>query len=488
MKDQKWIRKEYETWDGAFRALAPIIRQQSVRVAAYTQVLFVQACASSWGKKTPMGAEQMHGRYAELAYKCGMYHQLGKALVPTEYQIFQKDFTEEEVAVYQKYTTDGRQLVARLQEQTLRNKAKRTGNEELATENITWMMIRESCQQHMERYDGTGYPDGRSGNEISPIAHIVGLAKELDRLASETKSEAPFAEAFNALCAMSGTAFDPELIKVLEKAHAKCYEVYQKYINYTLTIPQTIPLVDKSRNRPMGLKYSPMIDALEDKTTAYEAIPWFGGLRDEPDVLETISEVEAQLSRLDMVPDMSFYFMYEATDAILRIQNCKLGLDAIVLQMIPSFYTTGSQLQRFIKLFEDQPVEKSRLILTIPQSVLLEANKETVTVLNRYIRNGIQLMIDDWQPEQLSAQEVKALGIEYVRPDPELYLKKEVADVLTALPQQGITVYAKGVDDDNALRWLAACGVKHMRGTITGVAVTEDEMIRDEILRERRHG
>ena len=97
-------------------------------------------------------------------------------------------------------------------------------------------------------------------------------------------------------------------------------------------------------------------------------------------------------------------------------------------------------------------------------------------------------MIDDWQPEQLSAQEVKALGIEYVRPDPELYLKKEIADILTALPEQGITVYAKGVDDDNILRWLAACGVKHMRGTITGVAVTEDEMIRDEILRERRHG
>ena len=111
-----WKRKEYETWDEAFRALSPVIRQQSVRVASYTQVLFVQACSMSFGKDTATGAEQIKTKYAELSYKCGMYHQLGKALVPKEYQIWQNDFTEEEAAVYKKYTTDGRKLVAKLQE------------------------------------------------------------------------------------------------------------------------------------------------------------------------------------------------------------------------------------------------------------------------------------------------------------------------------------------------------------------------------------
>ena len=79
-----WTRKEFETWDEAFRALSPIIRQQSVRVASYTQALFVQACAMSFGKDSSPGAEQMKAKYAELSYKCGMYHQIGKALVPNE--------------------------------------------------------------------------------------------------------------------------------------------------------------------------------------------------------------------------------------------------------------------------------------------------------------------------------------------------------------------------------------------------------------------
>ena len=88
MKEQSWKRKEYETWDEAFRALTPVIRQQSVRVASYTQVLFAQACASSYGSQTADGAERMKSKFSDVAYKCGMYHQLGKALVPPEYQIF----------------------------------------------------------------------------------------------------------------------------------------------------------------------------------------------------------------------------------------------------------------------------------------------------------------------------------------------------------------------------------------------------------------
>ena len=50
MAEQNWKRKEYETWDEAFRGLAPTVRQQSVRVAAYTQVLFLQACTDGYGR------------------------------------------------------------------------------------------------------------------------------------------------------------------------------------------------------------------------------------------------------------------------------------------------------------------------------------------------------------------------------------------------------------------------------------------------------
>ena len=488
MKEQTWKRKEYDTWDEAFRALAPVIRQQSVRVASYAQVLFVQACASSYGTQTAEGAERMNGKFAELAYKCGMYHQLGKSLVPADYQVWQSDFTEEEQALYRKYTTDGRLLVARLQEKTLRTKSKRRGAEsveETPTENIPWLMIRETCQQHMEKWDGTGYPDGRRGNAISPIAQVVGLAKELDRLSSETKSEDPFAEAFDSLIVQSGKAFSPELIDVLRAAKAKCRAVYRKYLPYTLTVPKTIPLVEKKKDRPMGLEYKPIVNGAAGVTNAYEAAPWFGGLAENPDEKETIADVEEQLRRIGVVADMSFYFLYEAADALLRIENCKLNIDAIVLEMIPSFYSQGTQLQRFNKLWKDQPIDKSRLVITLPQKTYLTLNKENKEIVKRYLKNSVCVMLDSWNPENISAEEALDIGFTHVRVAPEAYLKHETADAIGALTAKGVAIYASGVESEDAMRWLAACGVTHICGT--GHLMDEDEMIKESLLREREH-
>ncbi len=486
MKEQTWKRKEYDTWDEAFRGLAPVIRQQSVRVASYAQVLFVQACASSYGTQTVEGVERMNGKYAELAYKCGMYHQLGKALVPAEYQVWQSDFTEEEQALYRKYTTDGRLLVARLQEKTLRQRTRRRGAdtaEEAPTENIPWLMIRETCGQHMERWDGTGYPEGKKGMEISPIAQVIGLAKELDRLTSETKSEDPFAEAYEKLLTEGGKAFSPELIDVLRAARAKCRAVYRKYLPYTLTIPKTIPLVEKKKDRPMGLDYSAVVNRESGSTVAYEAIPWFGGIAEDPNEKEEIADVEEQLCRIDLVADMSFYFLYEAADAVLRIENCKLDTEAIVLHMIPSFFSQESQLPRFQKLWKDQPIDKAKLVLAIPQIRYLELTKDGKDNVKRYIKNDISIMLDGWDNAVIPAQDVIEAGFTHVRISAASHLKHETADAIALLAEKEIVLYSDPAESEDASRWLTACGV--YRTSAMSHPIDEDEMIKESLLRER---
>ena len=488
---QNWKRTEYETWEEAFHGLAPVIRQQSVRVAAYTQALYVQACAGSFGTETREGSDRMHGQYADLAYKCGMYHQLGKALVPPEYQVWTADFTEEEQAVYRKYTTDGRLLVASLQEKSNRAKERRKGEFiEQPTRNIPWLMIRESCEQHMERWDGNGYPAGKSTTSISPIAQIVGLAKELDRLASETKSEDPFSEAYQILIDQSGTAWNPALIEVLKASRQKCRAIYNKYIHYTMTLPKTIPLVEKRKDRPMGLSYRPMAADAEGNIVAYEAIPWFGGILGRPGETEAAAELEGMLIRKKMVEDVSQYFLYEAADALLRIENCRLdSVRAVVLQMLPSFYQLNTQLQHFNQLFKDQPIPREMLLLTLPADTLMQATKHNAEIIERYLRNGIRLVLDGYNPEKhgekLPAEKLKAMGFVYLRFDPATYMKQETANTMNLLRQDGFILLGTGADSHDILGWLAACGVAFMSGTITGVTVNEDEMIRDSLLRER---
>lgn len=484
--EQNWKRREYETWDEAFRGLTPAVRQQSVRVAAYTQALFVQACAGTFGTETREGSERMQGQFADLAYKCGMYHQIGKSLVPPEYQLWTADFTEEEQAVYKKYTSDGRLLAAVLQERSSRAKEKRKGELiEAPTRNIPWLMIRESCEQHMERWDGSGYPAQRKGTDISPIAQIVGIAKELDRLASETKSETPFDDAYRTLTEQSGTLWSPALIEVLKTARTKCRAVYNKYIHYTMTLPKTIPLVEKRKDRPMGLKYRPMVNNADGNIVAYEAIPWFGGILGRPGETEGMAELEAMFQRKKMVEDVSFYLLYEAADAVLRIENCKLQLQAVVLQMMPSFYKLGTQLQRLNQLFKDQPITKDKLLLTVPEEIVLNANKQTAEILQRYLRNGINLVLDGYHPEQLPVEKLKEMGFTYLRLAPELYLKQETANTMNLLRKDGFVLVGGNADTHDTVGWLAACGVAFMSGTITGLPVSEDELIRDSLARER---
>ena len=214
--ENTWRRTEYETWEEAFHGLAPAVRQQSVRVAAYTQAIYVQACDKNFGKESKEASERMKGKYADLAYKCGMYHQIGKALVPHEYQIWNDSFTEEEQAVYKKYTSDGRVLASCLQEQSGRSRdRKKSEFSEQPTKNIPWLMIRESCEQHMERWDGKGYPDNLAGTEIPLVARIMSIVDVYDALTSERPYKKPYSheKSMALIVADSGTKFDPALVE-----------------------------------------------------------------------------------------------------------------------------------------------------------------------------------------------------------------------------------------------------------------------------------
>lgn len=487
MNDNSWKQSDYETWDEAFRGLSATVRQQSVRVASYTQVLFLQACEQSFGAEIPGGPERIRSQYADLAYKCGLYHQLGKALVPPEYQLWREDFTTEEIALYKKYTTDGRALVASLQNRGQRTRLRRRGDEqsEIPTQNIPWMMIRESCEQHMERWDGTGYPNGTKGNEISPIAQIVGIAKELDRLASETKAEKPFDDAYQILLSQENGLWSADLISILKNAKAKCRSVYNKYINYTMTLPKTIPLVEKRDDRPMGLRYRPMVGDKNGKVVAYEAEPWFGAIDKRPGETEGAADVHEMLVRTGLVEDMTFYFLYEAADTLLRMQNCKLQTEGILLQMLPGFYTLGTQLQRFHQLFEDQPVDKSKLMLTLPEGTFLKLNKTQKEIVGRYLKNGVALVLDGYHPDKIQWEDLLTRGFRYLRLAPELYLQRETAELAQKLRENGFVLLGNGADSTDLLAWQIACGFTATSGTLTGVPVSEEDLIRDCLLAER---
>jgi response regulator RpfG family c-di-GMP phosphodiesterase len=68
---------------------------------------------------------------------------------------------------------------------------------------------------HHESYDGTGYPDGKAGTEIPPVARIIAVADAFDAMTSPRPHRPPLAarEAVEKLSSLSGQQFDPEAVE-----------------------------------------------------------------------------------------------------------------------------------------------------------------------------------------------------------------------------------------------------------------------------------
>ena len=72
---------------------------------------------------------------------------------------------------------------------------------------------------HHEKWDGSGYPDGLSGESIPIGARILAAVDCLDALAShrQYRPAVPLVEAMSRVKSMAGTSFDPGVIEILER-------------------------------------------------------------------------------------------------------------------------------------------------------------------------------------------------------------------------------------------------------------------------------
>jgi len=77
--------------------------------------------------------------------------------------------------------------------------------------------------QHHERLDGSGYPLGLKGDEISLIGRIVAVADAFDAMTSSRpyRPAMSLEQTFSILCSAGGTEYDAQCVEALVRAHAQ---------------------------------------------------------------------------------------------------------------------------------------------------------------------------------------------------------------------------------------------------------------------------
>ncbi len=97
----------------------------------------------------------------ELATACGLFHDIGKLLIPHEIITKPGKLSDEEYAQIQKHPVEGYQL--------------------LLSHDVD-NHVRFAALMHHERFDGTGYPMHLVGNQIDKFARIVSIADVYDAM------------------------------------------------------------------------------------------------------------------------------------------------------------------------------------------------------------------------------------------------------------------------------------------------------------------
>lgn len=75
--------------------------------------------------------------------------------------------------------------------------------------------IARAVLSHHERFDGLGYPFGRSGHRIPPIARVLSVADAFDAIVSDRvyQEAQPVEYALDELRRHAGTQFDPVVVE-----------------------------------------------------------------------------------------------------------------------------------------------------------------------------------------------------------------------------------------------------------------------------------
>lgn len=153
-------------------------------------------------RSDPRFASQMSAEYAEMVADAAHLHDIGKISIPDSILQKKGKLTEEEFTIMKSHPTEG----ARILEETIKG----------VESDEYFQIAHDMVLYHHEKYDGSGYPSGLSGNDIPLSARIMAVADVYDALRSSRHYKEGFSqEKSMAIIEESrGSHFDPDIAEI----------------------------------------------------------------------------------------------------------------------------------------------------------------------------------------------------------------------------------------------------------------------------------
>ena len=181
------------------------------KTARYTEIILSEM------KKKGYYADMLTESYISDVINSAPLHDVGKIQVPDAILNKPGKLDEEEFAVMKTHTTAGRDIISQAID--------------LVPNSGYLDEARNLAAFHHEKWDGSGYPNGISGEEIPLSARVMAVADVFDALVSKRSYKKPFAfeDAMQIIKAGSGKNFDPLIVDAFVGAAEDVKKVEQEF-------------------------------------------------------------------------------------------------------------------------------------------------------------------------------------------------------------------------------------------------------------------
>jgi putative two-component system response regulator len=167
----------------------------------------------------PRFAREVNEETIPLLFKSAPLHDIGKVAIPDHILLKPGKLTPEEWEIMKRHTTHGRDAIAQAEA-------------ELGEAHGAFLRYaREIAYGHHEKWDGSGYPQGLTGEAIPVSARLMAVADVYDALISRRvyKPAYPHAQAVAMIREGRGSHFDPDIADAFAEISDQFADIAARY-------------------------------------------------------------------------------------------------------------------------------------------------------------------------------------------------------------------------------------------------------------------
>jgi putative two-component system response regulator len=206
------------TLDNALQGLANVIEHRDLESGEHVKrtQLYVKALCDYLIATNSIYARELRRLDSSTIVKAMALHDVGKIAIPDRILLKPGRLDDEEFAVMKTHTTRGKEIIGELGD---------------VNSSLYLRHCEDICYGHHERYDGKGYPQGLTGDDIPLAARIASLADVYDALvcARVYKAALSYDDAVAIIQEGRGTQFDPVLADAVVRLKDEFRDIAQRH-------------------------------------------------------------------------------------------------------------------------------------------------------------------------------------------------------------------------------------------------------------------